>query len=54
MTNANSFIFRSCRFEARESRLILDYGYRSGENFSEVIHFPERPDRFLDRGTACP
>jgi len=39
MTNANSFIFRSCRFEARESRLTLAYGYRSGEKFSEVIHF---------------
>lgn len=40
MTNKNCFIFKSCRYEPEQASLFLEYGYSSGQSFTEVITFP--------------
>ncbi len=40
MTNKSCFIFKSCRYEPEQASLFLEYGYSSGQSFTEVITFP--------------
>jgi len=40
MTETNCFTFTSCRYETETRTAFLNYGYSSGEEFCEAIHFP--------------
>lgn len=40
MIKTNCFIFKSCRFSPKDHKVTLEYGYQTGETFSETILFP--------------
>lgn len=46
MTKANSFIFNSCRYDPDQQIAFLDYGYDSGQCFTETLAFPGAKTEF--------